>query len=242
MKNGYDIFGKAYGVMMRNDLHDINSIDHKFMREMILLDDESRAFLYDNKPKPIDMRNHELYSFAKQFKGINDRQTIENVLSYAADIAKNCHDEFSEMKFGGTEKEILDRGTDWCADLARVGVVLLACNDIPARIVHLVNLEKAYNGHVVVEAFYEGKYGLCDFLYGYNFYENEPLDAYALMHCRRYLNDYSENYAGLYSAVAINEYDPMDKNNNYAISIPNQYTMNLIYTDHNDKWIMGEDL
>lgn len=46
MKHGYDIFGKAYGVMMRNDLHDINSIDHKFMREMILLDDESRAFLW----------------------------------------------------------------------------------------------------------------------------------------------------------------------------------------------------
>ena len=68
--------------MMRNDLHDINSIDHKFMREMILLDDESRAFLYDNKPKRIDMRNHELYSFAKQFKDVNDRQTIENVLSY----------------------------------------------------------------------------------------------------------------------------------------------------------------
>lgn len=202
MKSGYDIFGKAYGVMLRNDLHAINSIDHKFMQEMILLEDESCVFLYDEKPKLIDMRGHELYAFAKRFRETNDRQTIENALSYTAEIANKCHDEFSEMKFGGTEKEILDRGTDWCVDLARVGAVLLTCNGIPARIVHLANLEKAYNGHVVVEAFYEG----------------------------------------LYSAVAINEYNPMDKNNDYTISMPNQYYMNLIYTDHQDVWIMGEDL
>ena len=241
MKKGYDIFGKAYGIMLKNDLHDINSIDHKFMQEMILLDDESYGFLYNSRPNFVDMREHELYVFAKQFKGKNDRKTIEKVLSYTAKIAKNFHDEFSEMKFGGTEKEIIDRGTDWCNDLARVGAVLLACNDIPARIVHLVNLEKAYNGHVVVEAYYEGKYGVCDFLYGYNFYKFEPVDAYTLMRDGQYLGDYSESYAGLYSAVAINEYNPMDQND-YTISMPNQYYMNLIYTDHNDKWIMKEDL
>lgn len=242
MEKGYDIFGKAYGVMMRNDLHDINSIDHKLIQEMIRLDDESYEFLYGSNPMWIDMKNHECYSFAKQFSGIDDRQTIENVLAYTAKIAEDCHDDFTEMKFGGTEKEILERGTDWCADLARVGAVLLACNDIPTRIVHLVNPFKAYHGHVVVEAFYEGKYGICDCVYGYFFYEEEPLDAYTLMNNRESLAAYPEDYAALYSAVAISEYDPMDKNHNYTISSPNQYYLNLIYTDHNDKWIMGEDL
>lgn len=242
MKKGYDIFGKAYGIMMRNDLHDPDSIDHKFMKEMILLDEESRAFLYDKNPEQFDMTNHELYTFAKQFKGSNDKQTIENILLYTANIADNCNDDFSEMKFGGTEKEILTRGTDWCADMSRVGAVLLACNGIPARIIHLVNLNKAYNGHVVVEAYYEGKYGVCDFLYGYNFYSKEPLDAYTLMSQKQYLENYPDDYVGLYSAVAINEYNPMDKSNNYIISTPNQYTMNIINTNHNDKWFMGEDL
>ena len=58
MKIGYDVFGKAYGIMFRNDLHDIHSIDHKFMKEMIYLEEESCNFLYNCKPVKIDMTNH----------------------------------------------------------------------------------------------------------------------------------------------------------------------------------------
>ena len=241
IQKGYDIFGKAYSVMLRNDLHDINSIDHKFLQEMILLTDETRETLYTEVTQLKDFRKHELYSFAQQFKSENDLQTIKNIMLYTANIASNYHEPFEEMEFGGTEKQILDRGTDWCADMARVGAVLLGCNGIPARIIHLVNPEKAYNGHVVTEAFYEGKYGVCDFIYGYCFYEKEPLDAYTLMSQGDYLRAYSENYASLYSAVAINEYDPLDPDNNYTVSTPNEYYLKLINTDHNDMWIMGEE-
>ena len=240
MKKGYDVFGLAYGVMMRNDLHALESIDHKFMQEMILLDEESQYFLYQAAPVRVNMEGHELFEFAEQFKGSDERQTIENLLRYTAQIASDCQTAFEDMKFGGTEKEILSRGTDWCADMARVGAVLLQCNGIPARIVHLVNLDKAYNGHVVTEAFYEGKYGVCDFLHGYSFYDKRPLDAYDLMYCKRYLEGYPKDYASLYSAVAINEYNPMG-NNNYTVSVPNQYTLNLISQNHDGKWIMGED-
>lgn len=240
MKKGYDVFGPAYGVMLRNDLHALESIDHKFMREMILLDEESRDFLYQTAPVRIKMEAHELYSFAKRFKGNDDRQTMEHILRYTAKIASDYQTAFENMKFGGTEREILERGTDWCADMARVGAVLLQCNGIPARIVHLVNLEKAYNGHVVTEAFYEGKYGVGDFLYGYSFYDKRPLDAYDLMCRKRYLEGYPEEYASLYAAAAINEYDPMG-DNDYTVSLPNQYTIRIIETEHNGKWFMGED-
>ena len=224
MKRGYDVFGKAYGIMLRNDLHDIHSIDHKFLNEMIYLEEESYDVLYNCKPVKIDMTDHELYTFAQQFRGCNDKETIHNILAYTKKMADDCNDDFEKMKFGGTEKEILERGTDWCADLARVGAVLLACNNIPARIVHLVNPLKAYNGHVVVEAFYEDKYGVCDFVYGYCFYENKPLDAYTLMNNKeKYLLAYPKSYSEMYLAIAINEYNPMDMNNNYAISSPNQY-------------------
>lgn len=241
MKKGYDVFGPAYGVMLRNDLHALASIDHKFLKEMILLDEESYSFLYhQTAPAAIDMRGHELYSFSARFKGNSERQTIENALRYTAKIAAEYQVPFEKMKFGGTEKEILARGTDWCADMARVGAVLLQCNGIPARIVHMANLDKAYHGHVVTEAFYEGKYGICDFLYGYCFYDGRPLDAYELMRCRQYLEGYPEEYASLYSVVAINEYDPMGRND-YTVSAPNQYCTNLINQDHGGRWIMGED-
>lgn len=240
MRKGYDVFGPAYGVMLRNDVHALESIDHKFMREMILLDEESWGFLYQTAPIRINMEAHELYPFAQRFRGSDDRRTIENILRYTAKIASDYQTAFENMKFGGTEKEILKRGTDWCADMARVGAVLLQCNGIPARIVHLVNVNKAYNGHVVNEAFYEGKYGVCDFLYGYSFYDERPLDAYDLMCCKRHLEGYPEDYASLYSAVAINEYNPMG-DNDYTVSVPNQYTLNLISQNHGGKWIMGED-
>ena len=34
---GYDVFGISYGYMLRNDLHDVNSIEHKLMQEQIKL-------------------------------------------------------------------------------------------------------------------------------------------------------------------------------------------------------------
>ena len=58
--------------------------------------------------------------------------------------------------------------------------------------------------------------------------EKHSMDAYPLS-CR-----------GLYSAVGNSEYDPTDKVNNYAVSKPNEYYLKLIYTDHRDRWIMGE--
>lgn len=241
MKKGYGVFGKAYEIMQRNDVHDLKSIDHKFMREMILLEPDSYQFLYGVHPTAPDMTEHDLYDFAQSFRGIQDSASIRNILAYTAKIASDFSLPFEEMEFGGTEREILNRGTDWCADLARVAVVLLNCLGIPARIVHLVNPEKAYNGHVIVEAFYEGKFGVIDPLYGYCFYENNPLDAYTLMNEPAHLQDYEADYRDLFRNIAINEYNPMDPDNDYSTSRVNDYTRTLLSTAHNGKWLMGED-
>ncbi len=240
MKRGYDVFGKAYGVMLRNDLHAVNSIDHKLLQEMILVEEQSLEYLYKPFVQAKNMQSHALYSFAQQFRGGHTRQTIENILHYCSDIALHYDVPFEQMYFGGTEMEILKRGTDWCADMARVGVVLLLCNGIPARIVYLANPSKAYNGHVVVEAYYEGKYGVCDFIYGYCFNDGKPLDVYELMCDKQHFDRYPRDYASFYSAAAISEYDPMEENC-YEISGPNQYYLNLMNGNHGGKWIMGED-
>lgn len=241
MKKGYDVFSKAYGVMLRNDLHAKDSIDHKLMQEMILLDESSYNLLYQQPPTIENMENHEVFSYAQQFKSSSDHQTIKNVIKHLCSIASGYNTPFEDMLFGGTEKEILDRGTDWCSDMARVCTVLLKCLGIPARIVQLANTDKAYNGHAAVEAYYEGKYGFCDPVYGNCFHKDKPIDVYEIIKDKSILNGMPKDYAGLFSAAALCDYDPNDPNNKYIISRPNDYYLTLIGTSHNDKWIMNEE-
>ncbi|MGI6713920.1 MAG: hypothetical protein ACOX3K_02535 [Bacilli bacterium] len=240
MKRGYDVFGKAYGIMLRNDPHAPLSIDHKLMQNMILLDDKSARTLYLPPKKNLNLYEHELYDFAQKFKGINQKETINNLLHFLKNQANAFTVPFSEMKFGGTEKEILIRGTDWCSDLSRVGVTLLQCLELPARLVYLTDINLAYHGHTVVEVFYEGKYGVLDFLHGYSFYGKDPLNAWDLLKNPTFLEGYPSDYVGLYTQVAISEYSPLE-NHNYAISFPNEYTIRLMETNHQGRWFMGED-
>lgn len=74
MKKGYSVFGKAYEIMLRNDLHDLNSIDHKLIREMILLEVDSYPILYGVRPTAPDMKAHNLYDFAQSFRGGKDNE------------------------------------------------------------------------------------------------------------------------------------------------------------------------
>ncbi len=241
MKSGYGIFGKSYEVMLKNDLHDKNSIDHCFLNEMILLDSDSYKHLYHNEPVVEDMTHHEIYRFSKMFKKSNDKDTILEVLSFTEKIASNYDVPFEEMLFGGTEKQIIERGTNWCADMARVCCVLLKCLNIPCRIVRLVNVDKAYHGHVVCEAYYEGRYGVIDPIFGYQFYDKGPLNAYDLLNYHHLISIGYEGYMDLYKSISINEYNPCDTNNDYSISKANEYYKELMRNSHNDKWIMGEE-
>ncbi len=240
MKYGYDIFGKAYGVMLRNDLHSAESIDHFFLKTMILLDDESHDALYKAEHLGMDLSGHELYVFSQQFKRETDIETIDTVLKFTSDMASSYDEPFEEMLFGGTEKQIIERGTDWCADMARVCCVILKCLNIPCRILHLADTKKAYNGHVVCEAFYENEYGVIDPIYGFKFHKDKPINAYYLW---KKHSDFSCGYDGymeLYGAIAVNEYDPLDVKNDYSISRPNDYYLRLIGSAHKGEWFMGE--
>ncbi len=240
MKYGYDIFGKPYGQMFRNDLHSPDSIDHQFLKTMILLDDKSYNDLYNVQYKHLDMSNHELYLFSVKFRRETDKDTIDAVLNYTSDIAKNYDLSFEKMSFGGTEKQIIERGTDWCSDMARVCCVILKCLNIPSRILHIADINKAYNAHVVCEAFYEDEYGVIDPIYGFRFYRDRPLNAYYLLKKHNEFSFGYDGYMDLYGAIAINEYDPLG-NNNYSITKPNKYYLQLINSEHKNKWFLGED-
>jgi hypothetical protein len=139
MKIGYSVFGKAYEYMFRNDLHDKNSIDHTLLKNMILIDENSKSTLY-NKPHSIssDICLHELYELAQKHKGKSLLESINNTFDFVNEVVNKFDTPFEKMIFGGTEMEIINRGSDWCTDISRVGASLLQCLGIPSRIVILL--------------------------------------------------------------------------------------------------------
>lgn len=153
------------------------------------------------------------------------------------------------MFFGVTEKQIIERGTDWCSDISRVGCVLLQCLNIPARIVFLVNRSKAYNGHTVVETFIDSSYLLCDFTYGVLGFHSKFYSVKELLNNPRIIEEIYrkkvnnietlEYIYNLFDEAAISEFD-CSKSHIYNISIPNEYYLKLSKLEQNGCWQLGE--
>ena len=250
MKRGISIFGKQYKYMYDNDLHNNKSVDCTILDEMILIDEESKLVLYGSKPiLTMEVRNHELFDFALSLKGESDRESLLNVLDFTSKIANSFDDPFEDMYFGGTEKEILTRGTDWCTDISRVGCVLLQCLEIPCRMVIFANKRVAYNGHMACEAFINDKFTLCDFLYGVSAIDSQSKtvvelpnnfnDLKKIYSTSKIYNDI-EYIRGLFTSAAISEYD-VTSNYNFEISKANEYYIRMMKLNHDGSWQLGED-
>ena len=252
MKIGFDIFGKAYGFMFKNDLHDEDSIDYNFIRKMILLDSDSDEILYNPSKYTVNKNivHHDLYDFAQAFKGTSWLESMRNIVAYTRKIVKSFNLSFENMIFGGTEKEIIDRGTDWCTDISRVGCALLQCLDIPCRMVELVNTKQAYNGHTVCEAIIEKQFIMCDFTYGVFGYLDKEYSVKSLLRDsdaveKIYsdiinLDNNREYILGLYDKAAFNDYD-ITKKHNYNKSKPNEYYLSMMKLSHDGTWKLGEN-
>lgn len=251
MKMGYGVFGKAYEYMFKNDLHHIRSVDHAILKNMIFLDEESKSLLY-KAPNTVsqEISNHELYEIALKLKGDNHLESINRTIEFVIEIVKKCDTPFEEMVFGGTELEIIKRGSDWCTDISRVGSALIQCLGMPSRIAILVNPFKAYHGHQVVEVYLDGTYMMCDFLYGviarldqnYSVYDllSKPKLVHKIYSSK--INDSKElDYiTSLYNLAAISEYN-VSKKHNYQTSKPNEYYLKMMNLKQDGTWQMNED-
>jgi len=139
-----------------------------------------------------------------------------------------------DMRFGGTEEEIIKRGSDWCTDLARVGCLLSQANAIPSRIVILYNTKQAYCGHVIIEAYRMGQWGAVDVTAGvvYRGRSGEPLSTWHLMNHPNAISDahrvdgspHRNADPDQYLAAAISNYSIADRAiYDYTISGINPY-------------------
>jgi hypothetical protein len=61
--------------------------------------------------------------------------------------------------WGGTEEQVIAKGSDWCHEVARVYCALSQVAGMPARIVYILGRE---DGHAVAECFVEGAWALVD--------------------------------------------------------------------------------
>jgi hypothetical protein len=250
-KTGYGVFGKAYEHMFKNDLHHKGSVDHALLKNMIFLDEDSKSFLY-KAPNAVsqDISNHELYEIALKLKGDNHLESINRTIEFVIEIVKKCDTPFEEMVFGGTELEIIKRGSDWCTDISRVGAALIQCLGMPSRIAILVNPFKAYHGHQVVEVYLDGTYMMCDFLYGviarldrnYSVYELlNHLDLVKSIYNSKINDSKQLDYiTSLYNLAAISEYN-VSKKHNYQTSKPNEYYLKMMNLKQDGTWQMNED-
>lgn len=237
---GYDVFGKSYGFMLRNDLHDINSIEHKLMQEQIRLDSISEPFLYGGYRTSYPLENHELYLFSQRFITDNELDSIKLLVKYTHEMASKYNVPLEHMLFGGSEMEILERGTDWCFDLARLAAVILDCIGLISRFIFVANPNKAYHGHVLLEVYYNNYWGVVDPLYGYIFFDSKPISAKEILYSSQLIN-MNEDYKNMFKQIAIAEYNPNDPNNKYIVSKCNEYTYKLNTIKHNGTWLLGED-
>lgn len=249
MKSGNSIFGKQYKYMYDNDLHTSKSVDRVLINEMILIYETSEQALYGSKfTVGEEVKNHELYDLALSLKGKTDRESLINILDFTSKIVFSFDVPFEDMLFGGTEKEIISRGTDWCTDISRVGCALLQCLEIPCRMVILANKKVAYNGHMACEALFDKKWTLCDFLYGVSAIDsknkseielqNNYEDLKNIYSSSRIENDF-EYMKGLFTNLAISEYD-ITKNYIYEVSKANDYYLRMMKLNHDGSWHLGE--
>ena len=166
MIKGMGSFGKQYEIAYKNDVQAEGSVVRTLFEQMIKLDEDSALYLYSsytnltNRYKPGSRSFFE--KIVESFKGQTESETIDNIIAYCRNIVENCDTDTEYMIFGGTEEEVVERGTYWCTDIARVACIMFQIAGLPSRMLTTANTKFAYCGHTVTEVYYENKWGVAD--------------------------------------------------------------------------------
>ncbi len=166
---GIGVFGRAYQSMFENDSHAPGSVDCALFDQMIRLCDETADYLYGEysplevKYQPGDRPVLERHVAQACPDRSSDEARIKGVARFCAGLgAEMDPDDLDNMRVGGTEEQIIERGSDWCTDVARVGCAMCQIAGLPARLVMLANIGQAYSGHVIIEVYRGGVWGAVD--------------------------------------------------------------------------------
>ena len=166
---GPKAFGRAYRIMLDNDPHARGSADRAIVASMVRLCDETASYLYDGCPSRsagcVAGARPALERFLARAgtSAGGPEQRVAAIAELTRGLAERSPaGGLAAMRFGGTEEQIVERGSDWCADVARVGCALYQVAGFPCRMVYLFDLRAAYRGHVIVEVHRSAKWGAVD--------------------------------------------------------------------------------
>ena len=187
---GPKAFGTAYRIMLDNDPHAPGSVDREIVASMIRLCDETAGYLYDgHTSRSIGYAEGTRPGLERWCAEAGSPASgLEQRVAAIADLTRGLAEKspaggLSAIRFGGTEEQIIERGSDWCADVARVGCALYQVAGFPCRMVYLFDLRAAYSGHVIVEVHRSGKWGAVDSMCGvvYHTGDGGPATTWELM-------------------------------------------------------------
>ena len=236
-------FGKAYGFMLENDPNAAGSVNRVLAQAMVRFCAETADYLYTGCSPTCA-------GYEKGFRPTLERYVAEAGASQGsspdrvAGIALFCRglearaaDDLDGMWFGGTEEQIVPRGSDWCIDVVRVACAMCQVAGVLARPVWLFNLGQAYSGHAIIEASREGVWGAVDTPNGvvYRNPVGTPATAWELMSDERLIRSNWEGRSSFYAdprqfeAAAICNYPSRRASDfDYTVSSLNDYTRQVL--------------
>ena len=259
---GINQFGRAYGIMLKSDIHANNSVDRTIIENMIRLCDDTKEYLYESYTNRqvgqiTNLRPELEYFTHKLTNEINSTEDkIIKITSYCSTLGDKIEtDNLDDMVFGGTEEEIIKRGSNWCTDIARVACIMYQLSGLSSRIIQLFNIYQAYSGHVVNEVFRNNTWGVVDPTCGfvYEYLDGTPASAWDIMNKKDgiIIKDDRENILEIdfnqFSGVAISNYYINDHvNYDYSISKINQYYRDILEMSNKGwsdgiRWLHNED-
>jgi hypothetical protein len=247
--------------MLQNDPNAPGSVDRVLIERMVRLCAETADRLYrDCTPaqlanEPGSRPELERCLLHATAGCSDDEEKISGITGFCSRLQDRATDDLDEMVFGGTEEEIIRRGSDWCTEVARVGCVLFQLAGLPARMVYLFDTSAAYSGHAMTEVCRGGAWGaVCphtDVIYRHR--SGRPASVWALKgdpalieaHHREEGTPYTR--AGQFRGAAISNYIVRDRRQySYPISQINAYYRSILAMSLRGwpgglGWIHGED-
>jgi transglutaminase-like putative cysteine protease len=149
----------------------------------------------------------------------------------------------------------MERGSDWCTDMARVACVMCQVAGLPARIVSLFNTGQAYSGHSIIEVYRVDAWGAADPVNGiiYRRLDGAPATTWELMSDHSLIQlawkDDGNFYAdpGQFTGTAVSNYFVSDSPTyDFAVSGVNDYNRAVLEMSGRGwpgglRWLHGED-
>jgi hypothetical protein len=257
---GTAAFGEAYQFMLENDAHAANGVDREIARGMVRLCAETAEYLYDAYTS-LDVRyakgsRPELEAIVSACLRATARteEQVSSIAGFTRGLGQRAEQDLQKMQLGGTEEQIIARGSDWCTDVARVACVLYQIAGFPCRIVHLFDLDRAYSGHVIVEVRRTEVWGAVDSSSGvvYRQPEGDPATTWDLMNDPALVTAHQGPEAwytsvGQFRAAGISNYYcwQTDKYDYTIAGLNEYYTSILSMADQKWpgglRWLYGED-